>query len=224
MGSTLCLLSTCRIPGRHRDGCTGDCGGCLPALAADGLRLCTLHAARIGQHAVQLAELYDELALRLVAATSSGEPVSGSGDTTRLPNPAAVEVRTEIRHVLVSWCRLISEERGFALPVDQVQALGRYVAASAPWLAASEYADEVAGELADLRRRAWGVAYPSGTHTVHVGPCPQVGCGGTLTAVVRAADAQLPSEVVCDAEPGHRWDSTRWRQLDRLVTARRAAA
>lgn len=223
MTAALCLLATCRVPGRHRDGCTADCRGCLPAQAADGLRLCQRDTDRIATDARQLADLYDELALRLLGGTGLGEPVSGSADS-RLPSPAAVDMRTEIRHILASWCKLIAEERGFALPDDQVPVLGRYVATSARWLAATEYADEVASELGELRRRAWGIAYPSGTHTVHVGPCPEDGCGGTLTAVVRAADNQLPSEVVCDTEPAHRWDSTQWRRLDRLVSARKAAA
>jgi hypothetical protein len=74
------------------------------------------------------------------------------------------------------------------------------------------------------------VAYPGGTRVTEVGACPRevvddmaLRCTGTLRAIVRPTETLLPSEVVCDADPEHRWDSTQWRQLDRLVCGRRAA-
>lgn len=235
----LCLLPTCRVPGRqHRDGCDGEQCTCLRAQAADGLKLCRHHTDRIGSDAQDLAQLYDELALRLLGGTGMGERVGGTPDDTRVPNPAAVEVRTEIRHVLVAWCRLVAEERGFALPADDVEAMGAYVARSATWLAATEYADEVAGELGALRSRAWGVAYPSGTRTIEIAPCPMlilieapddpnwvptlVRCGGTVRAVLRRTDALLPSELVCDADDGHRWGAAQWHAFGRAVKGRAA--
>lgn len=217
----LCLLATCRVPGRqHRDGCDGERCTCLRARAADGLRLCQRDTERIGQDAITLAELHGELALRLLGGTGMGERVGGTPDDTRIPNAAAVEVRTEIRHVLVAWCRLIAEERGFLLPPDTVEAMGAYVMVSATWLAATEYADEVASELGELRRRAWGIAYPSGTRAIDIAPCPMPQCTGTVRAVLRATDALLPSELACDADDGHRWGAAQWHAFGRAVKAR----
>src|SRR5512144_3192594 len=180
----LCLLARCAVPGRHREHCDDEqCRGCQPARARDGGRLCELHTLHIGQDAARLAELYDVLALRLLGGSGHGEPVSGTPDDTRVPNPAAVEVRTDIRHTLVAWYRLISEERGWSLPADEVADLAGYVARSAQWLAATEYADEVADELHDLVRRARQVAYPSGARVIEIAPCPVEGCGGTVKAI-----------------------------------------
>lgn len=216
----LCLLSTCAVPGRqHRDGCDGEQCTCLRAQAAPGLYLCQRDTDRIGSDAQDLAQLHGELALRLLADTGTGERVAGTPDDTRIPNAAAVEVRTEIRHVLAAWCRLVAEERGFALPADEVSAMGAYVARSAEWLAATEYADEVAGELAALRSRAWGVAYPSGTRVIDIAPCPMPDCAGTVRAVLRRTDALLPSELACDADDEHRWPAGTWHSLRRRLIA-----
>jgi hypothetical protein len=246
MGDLLCAAPRCAIPRRHRGGCDTDCRGCLPARAADGIRLCPVDLRRLATNAAKVAELHGELELVLKAAGNGERTASKPGPGTP-PRDAVVEMRTEIRHVLVSWCRLISEERGFALPDDQVPAMGAYIARYADWLAAQEYAGEVADELAGLASRAWGVAYQTGTRRVVVGPCPL--CGGIpygrnwaveplppgfigppqrrgrLQALRRERDQdKLPSEVYCDMVDEHRWPAERWRELDRLVTRGRVAA
>lgn len=243
----LCASPRCRLPGRHAEGCDQPtCRGCLPARAADGLRLCTVCARRIGENATRAAELYDDLALVLKAAgrgeRSSNKPGSGGP-----PRDAVVEQRATIRHVLVSWCRLVSEERGISLPGNDTGDLAAYLVRHAEWLAACDYADEVADELAGLASRAYGLAYPSGSRRIRVGPCPR--CGGVpgphgqaiqrlplgfigppnrsgcLVAVVREQDQdKLPSEVACDLVGEHKWDAIQWRQLDREVMAKRRAA
>jgi hypothetical protein len=154
-----------------------------------------------------------------------------------------VDIRTEIRHVLAATCRRISDERGIRLPADEVSAMGGYVAKHATWLAAHSVAGEVADELSSLRRRAWGIAYPNGTKVLTAGTCPlgahvvceelpagfigppmAVEMSGTLHAILRPQDeGLLPSEVVCTVNPEHRWAASEWRQLDRLVSGRRAA-
>lgn len=220
--SDLLCSATCRIPNRHRDDCATDCLGCLPGRAADGVNLCQFHTDRLATDATGLAQLYDELTYSVMpSGGSSNQPIGRSSDGPPAPRDKVVDIRTEIRHVLASWCRLVGEERGIQLPADEVSAMGAYVAKHATWLAAHSVAGEVADELGSLRRRAWSIAYPNGTKVVEVGACPS-NCTGTLRAIVRPADVLLPSEVVCDLNPEHRWDSTRWRELDRLV-ARRAA-
>ena len=241
----LCAAPRCRIPGRHGEDCPGDCRGCHPALAADGLRLCGHCAKRIGTDAVKLAELYDELELMLRPAGGTGGGHGQPGSASP-PRDAVVAIRTEIRHVLVGWVRLIAEERGIRLPADRLDALGAFAARHADLLAASDYAADAADELRQLAGRAWGLAYPNGTRRLRVGPCPQcggVGSGrwaiqrlpagfigppnrsGMLIAVMREQDGgALPSEVFCDLGAEHRWTADQWRKLDRLVTKRRMAA
>jgi len=222
MTPLLCVAPGCAIPGRHGDGCDQDgCRGCLTARAADGLRLCPVHLRRLGENPVKAAELHGELELVLKAA-GQGERTSSKPGSGTPPRDEVVAIRAEIRHVLVSWAKLIGEERGIGLPTDEVSAIGAYVARHAEWLAATEYAGEAADELASLVSRAWGLAYPSGTRRVEVGPCPR--CDGTLTAIVRPIDSTKPTEVLCDGDEQHRWDSTQLRTLDRLVMARKRAA
>lgn len=261
MTTDLLCVATCRIPDRHRDGCVDECLGCLPGRKADGVNLCQHHVDRLTTDPVELATLHAELELVLMRTGSSGEKVSGTGAEPPAPRDRVVETRTEIRHTLASWCRLVAEERGIQLPADELPAMGAYLKLHATWLAAHEAAGEVSDELGSLRRRAWSIAYPNGTKVVTVGPCPivlvpEIGqhdwqrqsdgclrcsrchlwasydsgdpcvsqemCSGLLRAIVRPSDVLLPSEVVCGENPEHRWDSTQWRQLDRLV-ARRAA-
>jgi hypothetical protein len=218
----LCAAARCAIPRRHRDGCDNEqCRGCLPGYAADGLRLCGHHVERISGDASKAAEMHAEL--ELVLRPSGGGGRTGKPGSASPPRDEIVAMRTEIRHVLVSYAQLIHDERGHALPVDEVSAIATYVATNAEWLAAHEgVAGDASDELGSLASRAWGLAYPSGTRRVEVGPCPL--CGGTLTALVRATDALLPSEVTCDGNEAHRWASERWRELDRLVMARRRSA
>ena len=118
--------------------------------------------------------------------------------------------------------RLISEERGITLPADDVTAMAGYVARHAEWLAATDYAGEVADELAEHAGRAWGLAYPNGTSVAKLPePCPT--CGGMLLAIRRATDGVLPSEVVCDGTEPHTWPASQWRWLGRLIAAKKEA-
>ena len=83
-----------------------------------------------------------------------------------------VEHRVTIRHTLVSWTLLVTEERGINLPwywrtiplpegvqgpfnrlrtVDhRTEALGKLLADHARWIAQQPFAGEAAGELRDL--------------------------------------------------------------------------
>jgi hypothetical protein len=249
-----CLNPRCAIPRRHRDDCASDqCRGCLPGWAADGLRLCAVCARRLGENAVKAAELHGELELML-RPNGTGGQATGKPGSASPPREEIANMRREIRHILASWSQLIAEERGVHLPdgteparvvkamsdtpiwrgqgtIEQaiagppsisVDQMAAFIRTHAEWLAAQEYAGEAADELASLVSRAWGLAYPSGTRRIEVGPCPR--CDGTLTAIVRPVDSTKPTEVVCDGDEQHRWDSTQLRTLDRLVMARKRAA
>lgn len=239
----LCASPRCRIPGRHFDDCDREgCGGCLRGRAADGLRLCPHCTRRIATDAVEGARLWYEVGEQLAAGGSTGVPVANPHPGLAI-SPRAVAMRAEIRHTLASWVRLISEDRGIALPghwvlvrlpagvegplvrswaLDESQhALGAYVARHAEWLAAQEFAGEAAEELRTLRSSAWAVAYPEGVSIRHIGPCPEREdgglCPGNVRAIMRAADSLLPDKVVCDVDSTHEWPSQRWRMLGRSM-------
>ena len=198
----LCASPRCRGRGHQAD-CTDDtCKGCVPRPVADGRNLCEVCTRRLAEDAVQAAFLYDELELNLASGTGAGQKVAGSRDRGTQLNPRAVEARTLIRHTLVSWCLLVSEERGIHPPRDTVRALGDYVALHSVWLSAFAAAGDCSDELHELAhgwpRRA---AYPNRARVVEIGPCPKPDCTGVITAVVRPGDSLYPSAVECDAEP-----------------------
>lgn len=214
--------TNCTIPRRHLDDCNDDkCRGCLPGLAADGLMLCQHHADRIPSDAQKAAEIYDAVLDRLSGGShEEHEKTSGGEKGVGLSlSPAAVEVRDSIRATLVSWCRLIAEERGFNLPANDVTAMGAYVARSGQWLAAHPAAADASSELAELVSRAHPVAYPAGVRVIEIGPCPHDECAGMVKARMRAADSLLPSELVCSEDKEHTWPPSEWRVFGRTVKA-----
>ena len=100
--------------------------------------------------------------------------------------------------------------------------IGPWIAVHAEWLAAQDFAADASDELHELAHgQPWRVAYPGGTRVAELGPCPS--CAGRLRAIIRPASMLLPSEVTCDGDAPHRWDSTQWRQLDRAVNRKVAA-
>ncbi|MBM0279676.1 hypothetical protein [Micromonospora tarensis] len=171
----LCIAEHCGIPTQHTDTCPGEgCRGCLPRLAADGLRLCDVDTRRIAEDACTAAVLYEDLALTLIRKGRGGERVASSGSGAPVPDDAVMEAREAIRATLVSLCRLIAEERGSHLPADAITALGAYIAHHAVWLAAHRAADEHARDLRDIASdpRTRRLAYPAGTDRLYIGDCP----------------------------------------------------
>lgn len=214
-----CESPRCRAHGQHAPGCTdGDCRGCLPRLAADGLRLCHVCRRRLAEDITTAAQLHGELALVLASVGIGGERVSGSPTRSLALNDAAVDARTLIRHTLVSWAQLVAEERGFSLPADHVTAIAAYLVRDVEWLAAHETARDCADEFAELAHgRPRRIAYPNGARTFTVARCPEDGCGGEIRAVLRRTDALLPSELVCGVDGGHRWTAGQWIRLGRRL-------
>jgi hypothetical protein len=240
----LCVRPGCTARGYHVEGCdTEDCQGCQPRLALDGLNLCQRDVEGIATDAARAAELRAALAKALSGSGQPGEKTSGTADKGLKINERAVEMRATIRHTLVSWSLLITEERGFSLPTKRVvqplprgfigpprlisvvddsdRALADLIARSATWLAAHPAAGEAANELRDLVTQAHSIAYPSGTRVFEVAPCTEEGCGGMLKAVLRRTDSLLPSALVCDADENHTIPASEWLTLGRKL--RRAA-
>ena len=232
MSNLACIAHRCALPRRHAEGCTNDtCRGCLPALAQDGLRLCPLHTTRISTDALRIAELDHEIEEVLARSGRVGERTSGTADHGTVLNDRAVEVRTEIRHTLVAWCRLVAEERGIHLPPNHLDAMAAYLATHHVWLAAHKTANDSSDELSSLARRAYSAAYPNPPIVVRIGHCPKPDCPGELTALVRQQDSMLPSGITCswwdelkdktDQEP-HQWSADQWHALGRQMARRTA--
>lgn len=191
---TLVLCANALCPpyrGDHTPACLADpdtkCDGCLPRVAADGLRLCTLCARRLAEDPATLATRYRDLERVLTGAgKAGGEHVSHGGrDPNMQLNGQAVDARTRIRYELTGLVRLIVDERGVRPPTrlmvahrpdgfigpmplvryadTSVSALARMLGRHAEWLAAHPAAGEHAAILRTVARETYAVAFPAGT-------------------------------------------------------------
>ncbi len=191
MTDLLCVAAHCRILERHAPDCPGDCRGCLPRLAADGLRLCAVHTEAIGTDAIRAGQLHGELELALAGSGGGGPKVSGGGTDKGLKlNLRAVEVRDDIRATLTSWCRMIGEEKGVGLPADRMDEIGAYLHRYRHSLAAHGAAADASAELRALVSAGLRTAYPEGSGVTRgLGSCPVaedgVVCGGCCAMSTR---------------------------------------
>jgi hypothetical protein len=227
----LCNNPRCRALGQHVEGCADEtCRGCLPRQAADGVRLCHVCGRRLAEDITQAGRLWSELGLVLVSGDRPGERVSGASiDKSLSLNERAMKARTRIWETLAAWAKLVVDERGVTRPLDQVGALASFLRRHAEWLGAHELAGHAAEEIAELAHgQARRIAYPTGARVFEVAPCPLndaagAPCAGIIKAILRQTDALLPSELVCDVDEAHRWDSTTWVRLGRQLHAARTA-
>lgn len=234
MNPFLCTAPHCWAPTLHRTDCPGeDCRGCLPRLAADGVKLCRPHTERLRADAIRCAELHRECALALIS-TSTGIGGGVNPQPGLDLNDHAAEARTLIRHRLVAWSKYISDERGIKLPQrpgrvpgervldERTEALAGYIAHFSVWLAANKLAGAASEELAEAAALGNRAAYPVGSRIVGVGKCPITApevCPGDLRAMLREATGIRPSRVVCDANDTHAWDSSEWLDLGSYMHA-----
>jgi hypothetical protein len=183
----LCQVPGCGARGQHRPDCAdGDaCRGCAPRQAADGLRLCALHAERIAEDALEAPNLHEALGRVLIRPGSQGERTTGGATGAPVPDDAVMDARHAIRSALISLTRLVAGQRGLSTPrlrrgahtwVDtSPAALGRYVARHALWLAAHRDAADHAMLLnAVTRGPVRRLAYPSRPDALYIGDCPLV--------------------------------------------------
>ena len=133
------------------------------------------------------------------------------------------DLNAEIRAHLVSWAKLVVDERDIEAPANTGHAIARFLAIHVDWLANHDAAGECADEFANLCGRARRIAYPNGTRTIEVGHCQRetdgIRCDGVIKAILRRVDSLLPSAIVCDTDPDHTWDPTQWLRLGRQLKA-----
>lgn len=184
--SPLCE-ATCAIRGRHIPDCPDidACRGCQPRQASDGLHICSLHAERIVEDALEAPRLYADLGLVLVRRGQDGERMSGSSAGAPVPDDEVMDARGAIRQVLMRLTNVIATERGVKPPtvvrsgqtyVDtRAEALGAMVSTHAEWLAAHRRAGTYADLLHQVTRgKVRKLAYPSISDRLYIGECPLV--------------------------------------------------
>lgn len=138
------------VQGEHLDRCADPgCPGCLPALAAAGLAVCTGHELDVRAALRDLPGLWADLGDTRRSPSLDGTG-GGSGDPEACPDcdaglpctrrhrsghealsPSRIEARHAIRALLVRWCRILDEDLAVPLPPappDTIRWMGHHVA------------------------------------------------------------------------------------------------
>jgi hypothetical protein len=110
----LCLVDTCQI---HVPDCERDNCDCRPALAATGSFVCAHHADSTRDHLRELPELWSVLGAKPSKGGSEG---GGTGEPPQPLSDDARTARSAMRAMLVTWCKVLEEERGSPLPDERV--------------------------------------------------------------------------------------------------------
>lgn len=226
MSDIQCGNPDCGLPGQHVQDCQApdDCRGCLPALAADGLRLCPWHTGLIPDDVIESATRYAAMADHMARPPASTEP-STSG--TRIPGldlaDAWAEAREAIRSTLRQLVALIARERGMTRPADDVDQMALWIAAQATWIAARPDAGQWSQALRDLRLdpRTGRLAYPARAVRASIGVCPLDGCGTRLHAT--PGDPVVSCEGCGATGTAEQWQQILTGRTDAVVDAYAAA-
>jgi hypothetical protein len=198
-----------------------------PTLAVYGLRLCFGHVRHLGHNLDALPALHAQLAGHLVRTGSGGEVVAVSRTPGINLDLVAYAAREHIVMDLHSWTRIALEEGPWDhAPDDTVVAMATWLHHRVSWLAARDYADEIARDFATTMAEAHGAIQPDRVRRVELNyGCPERtiaedgldmgACTGMLFALIRDLDAILPSSVQCSTERSHVWQADEWRALGR---------
>lgn len=209
----ICLVPHTKDPERARRALDGKyaCDGCCQQLDSN-LRAAPNHYAQLGRN--------------LATGGTGSERVSG---TTTVPLPINLAIaahRDHLRGVLVSWSRLVIDERGITGPATgEVDDTAPFLLRHAGWAAGHRWIDEFAVEIRQAAGRARRLLDPSGAKQIRIGPCPETGCAGMLHATVRAEDDDRGSLIYCDGcefeKPPEEWlrfGKTYLRQSGRMAS------
>ncbi|MFF9011359.1 hypothetical protein ACF09C_00055 [Streptomyces sp. NPDC014870] len=174
--------------------------------------------SRITRNLATLHTLNDELVHALAHSRPVLEKVRERGRPGIPLNTRAVELRDDIKAVLVGWAALVCEERRVPAPPRSTGALAGFLTGHAEWLAAHPAGEDLATETQDLVRAAWTMLSGRDERTLVVGGCPRPDCAGNLVATTNRAGVTGEAAVVCSADSGHAWTPAGWHRL-RAVTS-----
>ncbi|BFU42687.1 hypothetical protein [Krasilnikovia sp. MM14-A1004] len=184
-------------------------------------RLCSSCRSDAARDLRALPGLHEECALALSGSTERQVRTSTGGAAPSMPfNANAAEARRTVVDVLGSWAAMVAEERRVRAPRPDPAGLAAFLGRHLDWLAAHPAAAEFSDEMARLVRTAHHAAYATASRQVGLGRCVEPGCAGELVATLRPGERSRPAEIVCRADPAHRWGDNQWLDLNRRMTAR----
>lgn len=211
-GRALCQAASCR---RGRNGSEDEV-----RRAGEGWFLCPACLDRLKRDILCLPSLYNDCVKSKNSKIFHEIAKNSRKNTSDLMQPAAAEIRGNVRKVLASWASLVADERQVEPPTRDIPILARFLVRHAEWLAAHPAVIEMVDEIGNLTRSARNTADPNGAGRVHVGYCPS--CDGELVALMRNSDDAHPSEIMCTASPDHVWPAKRWAALARAMRRNQA--
>lgn len=198
----LCVIPGCRIRGRHRSTCDGECSGCLPR-ATDG-NACETCAARAAGHLAVIVELTPDA--RAVAHRQSRRTAGGGSRSKPGSSPPidldATERLDEIQNSLTGWARHVAGERGVGMPfaggtdLDQIVLCAEWLSRHLEWLRHRREVAEFMGDIAAAARRITGIIN---------GPIPGR-YAGPCSALVDDPDQPCPVDCACHNGPYYECD------------------
>ncbi|AUH42512.1 hypothetical protein [Streptomyces sp. CMB-StM0423] len=185
--------------------------------------LCDPCIRQVGRHLRELAGLHRECLYQAspTAPTRWRNPTKVS-TSRRLdyPDISLLDTRQRISSLLESWSGTVVAKRRAAAPKRSVPHLAVFLAGQLDWItaqpAAADFADEVEALVKELRQTI--DPEPGGYFTL-VEECVQDGCGGTITASLRAGEPVPVRSIACSA--GHAWAPHEWLLLGQLVERQR---
>ena len=158
-----------------------------PPLPEPGLLLCRRCHANLAKDLAAIASLWVHLADVLVpggtGGRSSGKP--GSRPACNLDAADITDPRGAVHQRIVSWARVVIEDRQLAARRLDAEQAARLLAVHLDWCASQPFADELAAEIHDC---AWQIRRVCGDlPDPPIGTCPDIDprgetdtCGGPL--------------------------------------------
>jgi hypothetical protein len=185
-----------------------------PRWAAEGANLCRRCATLLERRLAELHSQADAVRATLGGLHSSrkGENRPTKGSPPVPLNLDAHDFLTEMHATVVSWVRLVTEERNLHGPDrDLLPALTSWLLHQLDWLCGHEAVGDFADEVRDLSRKADALAGTRpGWHKLPA-PCPA--CGATSLGRWDGAD-----EVGCQT-CGERWAEQQYRWLVAVLSS-----
>ena len=206
-----------------------------PSRSAPGTVLCAGHVSKVADQLELLARFdadADQAAYAQAVSRKPSAPITGHGEKPLPIDPRVCEHRLLVGQVLASWVLLVAEDRQVSPPQvhaePRTKALCAFLSVHHAWSVTQPWAEDYAGEVLALGRKAWSLLNPSGRRQFPIGPCQEwvdvegtlTRCPGTLYALLTPDDPTYDAgnELACDMCEC-RVPSTSWLSYGRKVRA-----